>query len=979
MVDHSYSKGVGKFALETKPVAFPCCGKDRGRNNNKPKFVFAALLIFFFSFFATSMVAQESSYVFEVPQQSADGALTALADQADISVVFDFEVVSQYQANQLEGVYSLPEALGLMLAGTDLKFEFGDSDHLVITKNTLTSESNTMGNSKNRSLLAAFVGLVVGAGGAQQVVAQDAGPVASRTFEEIIVTARKREESLADVPVAISAFSETGLQEAGIEDIDELLNATPGAVYTDTNGNRASANLGIRGIRGGVSTFIDGMPMTGSQASINFVDVQSAEIYRGPQSAVFGRSVFAGAINYTTRTPSLTGIEGGLNSEYGSDSHTAVNGWVSAPIIEDVLAISLSAARDSYGGPNEIKSTDGYDMGIRDTEYYSVALAFEPTDQLSANLRYTATHLDDGPAADYNMDPADNPSQYVEAAANYDDMGARIPTANFAPMFFGEINIADSPVLDRNFCYNPGLADQNCILDPGWELDRTRLAFDIDYEFLNGHNLAFKTFTTDEVTFDHDDQDNTSEAVVAMSIVNMGTDVNIDEDYFEILWTSPGEERLRYTLGYSDYSYFRESAAYFIHPAATLTPAGATAPGISTEDVKNSGIFGGVFYDLTDQLTVSFEARQQKDEITARDPDPTDTNVPEAITDTFLPRLSLQYAFADNLNFYAQYSEGAKPATINTEAVNTTQRAVAAGLDGLVVDGVTLSSAIPFLDSVLAVDEEGLKNYEIGMKGQFLDNTLAIEAALFLIKTDSYAQLGNLWFTPTGVDTDRVFEELALQNPGVALLQDPLADTSFRVRGSVNTGDLKSTGLEVAASYLLDDNWTLSGQLTYLDTVFENGCDFGGATFGLTDSTLSLAGGDPIACTEVSGNRFTYVPEIQLGASATYEAPLDNGMDWFARLDVRYEDEQFVDTYNNAWLPSSLKLNLRAGINMDNIRLEAYVQNLTDDDTPAGAQYEPDRKEVANYFGTRPPAGSTGINVAIATPREVGLRVSLDF
>lgn len=77
--------------------------------------------------------------------------------------------------------------------------------------------------------------------------------------------------------------------------------------------------------------------------------------------------------------------------------------------------------------------------------------------------------------------------------------------------------------------------------------------------------------------------------------------------------------------------------------------------------------------------------------------------------------LALTYAVSDTLSLYAQFAEGVQPATINTGAVGTQQRAIAAAFEGLEVDGVTYSSQVPFLDDVLAVDEEVLTSYEVGL------------------------------------------------------------------------------------------------------------------------------------------------------------------------------------------------------------------------------------------------------------------------
>ena len=830
----------------------------------------------------------------------------------------------------------------------------------------------------NNGVLAAVLSFLVGAGGAQQVAAQDnasdGGQAQVRTLEEIVVTARKREESLIDVPVAISAFTEDSIREAGIDELGDVLNNTVGMVYNERDGNRSSAFPGVRGIKnftGGastrVSTFVDSMPVAGSQATIQFVDVAGVEVYRGPQSAVFGRSVFAGAINYNLRRPSLGEQSGALNGQFGQDGRSGLNGWYSAPLIEDTLGIYVSAAQDSYDGPGGVRSTDGYQMGNRDTSYYSVALAFEPTDNLSMTLRATHTNLDDGPAPDYNLNPA-NDSNIVLS-----------PTRGRAPLYFGELDYVEDAQLRRNFCYNEGLPDQNCIRDPGWELERNRLAFDANYGLENGHTLTFRAFDSDDSVFSHDDQDNTDEAFGPMSIVNMGNNTNIDEQYVEVVWNSPDDLRLRYTLGLSKYDYFRYSVSYFIHPSATINGMGS-APSIGTTDVKNTGVFAGLFYDVTDNLTLSLEGRQQEDDISANDPDPNDDNVPRSVSDTFLPRIALSYAASDTLNLYAQYAKGVQPATINVGAVAPQQRAIAAAFEGLVVDGVTYSSQVPFLDDVLAVDEELLTNFEVGLKGTFLDGRLNLGAALFRIETDGYAEGANLFFFPEGSDSNNVLNALEAVGSatGNGLLQN-LSDTSVRVRGSVNIADIESSGLELEGVYLLGDNWEIAGQFTSLNTNFGTGCVPIGANFGLPTQDLVLASGGTMACTDMSGNDFLFIPDIQYGLAATYRDQLANGWDWFTRLDMRFEDEQYMDWFEAGWLPASTKLNLRAGVNTGNLRVELYVENLTDDRTPLGAQYEPDRKEVANFTGNRGPTNNTGLNVALAYPREVGLKFGFNF
>ena len=959
--------------------------QSRGWLDNRPAGICRVMtLVLLVAAAAAQGQDTEPEYDIHLPEQDAASALEQLAEQTGALTLFPYDLAAGRTTNAVVGRFTLPDALELLL--TDTGLSGGLSEKRVISISAIAAaesaeevaiverEIGGMGTSSNNGVMAAVLGFFVGVGSAQQVSAQEDGQVQARVLEEVVVTARKREESLIDVPVAISAFTEDALLEAGIDEMGDVLDNTAGMVYNERDGNRSSAYPGVRGIKnfvgGGsarVSTFVDSMPVAGPQASIQFVDVAGVEVYRGPQSAVFGRSVFAGAINYILRQPSVDEQSGAINGQLGEDGRSLLSGWYSTPIVEDTVGLYVSASTDSYDGPGGVLSTDGYKMGNRDTTYYSAALSFEPTDNFSMTFRATHTMLDDGPAPDYNLDPAGDRNIVLS------------PTPGMAPLYFGELDYVEDAPLRRNFCYNEGLPDQNCIRDPGWELERNRLAFDASLGLDNGHTLTFRAFDSDDFVFSHDDQDNTDEAFGPMSVVNMGGETAIDEQYVELVWTSPDDRRLRYTVGVSAYDYYRYGEGYFIHPSATIDGMGS-APGIGTTDVSYSGVFAGVFYDLTDNLTVSLEGRQQEDAIVANDPNPNDDNVPESISDTFLPRLAINYAVSDTLNLYAQFAEGVQPATINTQAVGTQQRAIAAAFEGLVVDGITYSSQVPFLDDVLAVDEEVLTSYEVGLKGTFLDGRLNLAAALFSIETDGYAENANLFFFPEGSDSNSVLN--ALEAVGMAtgngLLQN-LSDTSVRVRGSVNIADVQSSGLELEGAYLLGENWEFSGHFTQLNSSFGTGCAPIGADFGLQLQDLVLASGGTMACTDISGSDFPFIPPIQYGLAATYRDQFANGWDWFGRLDMRYEDEQYMDWFEAGWLPASTKLNFRAGISTGRLRAEFYVVNLTDDRTPLGAQYEPDRKEVANFTGNRGPTNNTGLNVALAYPREAGLRFSLNF
>lgn len=136
------------------------------------------------------------------------------------------------------------------------------------------------------------------------VAPAQAQEAADDLIEEILVTARRREESLQDVPVAITVMTTDFVQEANILDTFDLYAETPGVDYEETR-ERLGGRTTIRGVNPGsqnplnqnASIFVDGAPIFSTTSSMQYIDLERVEVLRGPQSAAFGRSTFAGAIN----------------------------------------------------------------------------------------------------------------------------------------------------------------------------------------------------------------------------------------------------------------------------------------------------------------------------------------------------------------------------------------------------------------------------------------------------------------------------------------------------------------------------------------------------------------------------------------------------------------------------------------------------------------------------------------------------------
>ncbi|WP_372758682.1 TonB-dependent receptor plug domain-containing protein, partial [Litorivivens sp.] len=146
---------------------------------------------------------------------------------------------------------------------------------------------------------------------AQQAQAPKVARV-DKSLEEIVVTARKREESIQDIPVSVTPFTADSLERRGFTGLDDIAAATPGFTYEGfiTGGNHGNAV--IRGLAQqfttsriqNVSFFIDGVYLQRqSMLNLGMIDMERVEVIKGPQNALFGRNAFAGAVNYITAKP----------------------------------------------------------------------------------------------------------------------------------------------------------------------------------------------------------------------------------------------------------------------------------------------------------------------------------------------------------------------------------------------------------------------------------------------------------------------------------------------------------------------------------------------------------------------------------------------------------------------------------------------------------------------------------------------------
>ena len=215
-------------------------------------------------------------------------------------------------------------------------------------------------------------------------------------IEEVIVTARRTEESLQDVPIAVTAFSEEGIQARQIIQTSDIQMNVPNVSFTNTN--FGSFSFSIRGIgrlvtagsgESGVSSHVNDIPIAGNLITSEFFDMQRVEVLRGPQGTLFGRNATGGVVNFITRKPDMEELSGYVEAELGNYNHKRSRFAINLPLSES-LALRIAGStleREGYI-ENLYVNSDG-DVDGRDDQNYRISLRWEG-DNTSIDLMHTA-------------------------------------------------------------------------------------------------------------------------------------------------------------------------------------------------------------------------------------------------------------------------------------------------------------------------------------------------------------------------------------------------------------------------------------------------------------------------------------------------------------------------------------------------------------------------------------------------------------
>ena len=750
--------------------------------------------------------------------------------------------------------------------------------------------------------------------------AQAAPPaVEDRTkVETIIVTARKTSETLISAPVAVTAVGAADISRLNVQSIDDLARFTPGLSFSKAFG-RATDRPVVRGaasilagtqpgVEAGAAYFVDGVYYQGDISSIDMQDVQRVEVIKGPQSALYGRNTYSGAIDFITKSPG-SAFRAGATLSIAEHGEQSVNLNVGGPIT-DRLSGSLSARAYKFDGEFANSAAPGQTLGAEETQSISGVLEFRPFDSLTLRARLVAAKDEDGPRA-FGFQRSDANNCFPGFRSNAYRGAAATTNNNPNQWFCGEIKDsgiynqntgaagstlpAASPFLgvERDLLFGSLIADVDLPNDMtakilfGFRNERLKTGSDSDFQ--NG--VAFP-------------QGGTLTAPLSNSLFGSAGFTDSDDYSLEAKLISKQDQRLRWMIGVYGYELSQNGFDLNFTSLAN-SPTGVLTTYSSLNKTSNAAIFGRVSFDITEKLLLDVEGRQATEKRATQNFTNTAQGIRNGFSyndirsfDSFTPRVTLSWKPNEDMTVYGIYSQGTKPG----------------GLNG----AIGVNNGFP------TFEPEESTNYELGAKARLFGGrgTLALSA---------YRTEANAMQLTT-----------AVQGTGGIL-------TSI----VTNQGNGEINGIEAEFRFRITENLGIGFTASHLNAEFKEGCDefeytlrSGGFQIGTTCETTRRVGPttiaqpngtflpNPGASGSIAGEKVPLVPANQASFNFDYSRGIGaNGLEVFASGDVSYESTKFVQVHGFAETGDTTLVGARAGLRNANWKLSIWGKNLTEEDT----------------------------------------------
>jgi iron complex outermembrane receptor protein len=525
-----------------------------------------------------------------------------------------------------------------------------------------------------------LAGAAWGALSATAVAQEVSAEAQASTIDDVVVTARRREETLKDVPVAVSAFSSEQLEQKGAADITELTRSAPSLTLQAARGSNSTLISFIRGVgqqdplwgfEPGVGLYMDDVYIARPQAAVlDIFDIQRIEILRGPQGTLYGRNTIGGAIKYVTKRIDADEPEGQIRASYGSFNQRDVVASAELPFNEK-FGVSAAVARylrDGYG----TNLNTGNEHYNKDVTAARISAEWTPTDNLFFRLAGDIVQ-DDSNARHGHRELAPSPASVYDTNAGAGDAN-RVEAKGLS--LTGEWNVNDWLTLKSVSAYRDGQTRGN-----------------IDFDNLPAPILDIPA--------------------------------RYDDDQFS----------QEFQAVFSGDRWSGVAGVYYLDATASgafdtvLGLANLTTLTAGSVDTKSYAIFGDFSYEMTDALSVSVGGRWTHDEKTGtvfrqqylgiRSPSfgnaaavpfgaPRTNYTATREFEKFTPRVSVSYKLSPDLTSYVSWGQGFK----------------SGGFD-------MRGDAVLYPDTVKGYEPETVETWEIGLKGSLFDNRFNFATAIY--------------------------------------------------------------------------------------------------------------------------------------------------------------------------------------------------------------------------------------------------------
>lgn len=783
-------------------------------------------------------------------------------------------------------------------------------------------------NKAMRCMLLAATVLTPGLAMAQETGQPQAGPIDARV-NEIIVTARKREETLQSVPTTVAVATAETIQQLGLDSLSDISKTTPGLIFDDSLGRDANRPV-IRGQanilgQSGVAFFLDGIYYTGSLADYDVDTIERIEVVKGPQSALYGRNTYSGAINIISRLPGDV-WEGRVTADIAEHDRYEITAGIRGPVSEG-LSVGVNGRFYDFGG-EFTNLYDGSKVGQQSSWSASALIDWDDNGPFTATLRGYYNRTDDGQPAIFAQSASQNNCLFDNGALYRG--GGRYFCGEIRP---GEINTD----------YSRQFIEPDAV---GIEADTYNLSLRLEYELADSLKLTSLTGYNDRVqtTLTDGDYSPTSfqTAVFARFPVSgfpvppfgfafVGSTIDFSFANRSITTDWSQELRLTYESDTFDviaggYYFDQSDDSYSVRtvPADAAARAGASfAAAIANEtalcaanpicrsvapffrpsvpnardenllDIRNLAAFGAVSWHLSPTINLGLEGRyaEEKVEQIAFDFDEGSLRPAPVLSERtfseFTPRVTFDWQITPDHLFYAIYAEGQKPGGFNGPL------AIAAG--------------------VPVYEAEDNRSYEAGLKNQFLGGLLVANIAVFHNEIEGYQLTQNVSVPPNQVSV--------VTNAGEARVNGMELELRARPHRDVT----------VTANYALADSKFTSGvdeNQGVLDDVADD---------GLVNCSTGDQFPDVAACQSlfgsIEGKRIPRAPRHRAFLDLDWRTPVAGGQ-WevFAGGNVTFTSQAYAQVHNLAFFGEAIEVDVRAGVQNDRFRVQAYVDNLTDED-----------------------------------------------